>query len=152
MVIKKIKKYIIILIASILSSLILGGLINLILNLNQVGLQGINELLLSIVTFIIMLTIYLRLAKRFNNNFSIFVIIVIILSSLTSLGIEQFDSYITNDYLITNTWVNLFGWNKYDSGAKAMVHRVYGFALIIFPSLLIFYSLIVYKFWFKKRI
>ena len=150
--IKKIIKSILVLIASVFMSCIVFMLnfgFSIILK-KIIVVNNFNNDLYGLIVLALMLTCFSSLAYKYNNTYSIYAILVSTIAGLLFLGIESFDSYYTNDFAITNSWINLFGWDNFDSGEEPIAHRVYGIITIIFPVLLLFSILITNKLYLKK--
>ncbi|SFJ30834.1 hypothetical protein [Olleya namhaensis] len=149
---KNVLKYLLVLFASILTALSISILIGgLLIAIKKRSFDQTNDIIM--LCLIAGLCLFFSfLANRNGNKYSIYIIIVHLISALISLGIESFDSSFTNDLAITNEWLKLFGWDEYDSGLESMAHRVLGFTVIIYPTILMICSLIIYKLYFKRNI
>ncbi len=148
---KKVIKYFLALLASLFTSILIHGVITSYISLiNKTGFGAGNDSI-ALIIFLILLMPFFYLAYKNNNKYSIYAIITALCTAIICFSIEIVDSYFTNDFAITNGWINLFGWDEYDSGEGPMGHRVYGFSVIIFPTVLILCSLFLYGILLKKN-
>ncbi len=148
--IKKSIKYLLILMASVLASvatcIFIGGF-NLLCTEEHIAVSGV----IQFIVLIVWLVVFLVLSKKHHNKYSIYTILVVVTTAILCLGIAYIDEGFTHNYAITNGWLDLFGWNKYDFGKEPMAHRVLGFILVIYPIVIILSSYLSYMFYLRKN-
>lgn len=103
-----------------------------------------------LILIIVLFILYSVIAKN-NNKYSLFSILVIGFSFLLALALESIDLNFTQNYYISNSWLNLVGWNKINIELEPLAHRILGFSIFIYPIILIICFVMVYKYYFKRK-